>query len=168
MTDGQKKLPLLSEVQSGQTEQGSSACVAGRNVDRLEATGEGPLKKLVDRNFLQYASYVIRDRAIPDLDDGLKPVQRRILFSLLENDDGKFIKVANIVGFCMQFHPHGDASIEEARPDSIYAYKAKEMLAKIPERFYSQYHITPEELDTSMFLTSKAGTVPVRVKIEGR
>ena len=53
-------------------------------------------------------------------------------------------------------------------PDSIYAYKAKEMLAKIPERFYSQYHITPEELDTSMFLTSKAGTVPVKVKIEGR
>ncbi|MDM7995207.1 MAG: DNA gyrase subunit A, partial [Acidobacteriota bacterium] len=65
-------------------------------------------------NFLQYAAYVIRDRAIPDLDDGLKPVQRRILFSLQQNDDGKFIKVANIVGYCMQFHPHGDASIGEA------------------------------------------------------
>ena len=63
---------------------------------------------------MQYAAYVIRDRAIPDLDDGLKPVQRRILFSLHQNDDGKFIKVANIVGYCMQFHPHGDASIGEA------------------------------------------------------
>ena len=74
----------------------------------------GPLRDLVDRNFLQYASYVIRDRAIPDLDDGLKPVQRRILWSLHEKDDGRFIKVANIVGYCMQYHPHGDASIGEA------------------------------------------------------
>ena len=78
------------------------------------ATGDGPLKRLMDQNFLQYAQYVIRDRAIPDIDDGLKPVQRRILYSLHENDDGKFIKVANIVGYCMQFHPHGDASIGEA------------------------------------------------------
>jgi topoisomerase-4 subunit A len=75
---------------------------------------DGPLKRMVDRNFLEYASYVIRDRAIPDIDDGLKPVQRRILYSLHRNDDGKFIKVANIVGYCMQFHPHGDASIADA------------------------------------------------------
>ena len=75
---------------------------------------QGPLGQLFDRNFLQYASYVIRDRAIPNLDDGLKPVQRRILYSLHEKDDGRFIKVANIVGYCMQYHPHGDASIEEA------------------------------------------------------
>lgn len=74
----------------------------------------GPLKELIDDNFLAYASYVIRDRAIPDLDDGLKPVQRRILHSLKENDDGKFIKVANIVGHTMQYHPHGDASIADA------------------------------------------------------
>ncbi len=80
----------------------------------LKATGDGALKQMMDSNFLQYAAYVIRDRAIPDLDDGLKPVQRRILFSLHENDDGKFIKVANIVGYCMQFHPHGDASIGDA------------------------------------------------------
>ena len=79
-----------------------------------DAAGYGPLKRLMDENFLQYAAYVIRDRAIPDIDDGLKPVQRRILYSLHENDDGKFIKVANIVGYCMQFHPHGDASIGEA------------------------------------------------------
>ena len=78
------------------------------------AMTDGPLKRLIDGNFLQYASYVIRDRAIPELNDGLKPVQRRILFSLHKNDDGKFIKVANIVGYSMQFHPHGDASIGEA------------------------------------------------------
>lgn len=74
----------------------------------------GPLRDLIDGNFLDYASYVIRDRAIPDLDDGLKPVQRRILWSLHERDDGKFTKVANIVGYCMQYHPHGDASIGDA------------------------------------------------------
>jgi topoisomerase-4 subunit A len=74
----------------------------------------GPLKSLVDVNFLDYAAYVIRDRAIPDLDDGLKPVQRRILWSLHEKDDGKLIKVANIAGYCMQYHPHGDASINDA------------------------------------------------------
>ena len=72
------------------------------------------LHRRVDRSFLEYASYVIRDRAIPNLADGLKPVQRRILWSLHQNDDGKFIKVANIVGHCMQYHPHGDASIGDA------------------------------------------------------
>ncbi|MDR2078629.1 MAG: DNA topoisomerase IV subunit A [Treponema sp.] len=72
------------------------------------------IKNLFDRNFLEYASYVIKDRAIPDLEDGLKPVQRRILHSLFEKDDGKFHKVANIVGHCMQYHPHGDASIGSA------------------------------------------------------
>jgi topoisomerase-4 subunit A len=74
----------------------------------------GPLKSLVDFNFLQYASYVICDRAIPALEDGLKPVQRRILHALKEKDDGRFIKVANIVGHTMQYHPHGDASIADA------------------------------------------------------
>jgi topoisomerase-4 subunit A len=74
----------------------------------------GPLKQLVDFNFLQYASYVICDRAIPALEDGLKPVQRRILHALKEKDDGRFIKVANIVGHTMQYHPHGDASIADA------------------------------------------------------
>jgi topoisomerase-4 subunit A len=75
---------------------------------------EDPLKDLINDNFIQYASYVIRDRAIPQLEDGLKPVQRRILHSLYEKDDGRFNKVANIVGHAMQYHPHGDASIEEA------------------------------------------------------
>ena len=75
---------------------------------------EDPLKDLINENFIQYASYVIRDRAIPQLEDGLKPVQRRILHALFEKDDGRFNKVANIVGHCMQYHPHGDASIEDA------------------------------------------------------
>jgi topoisomerase IV subunit A len=68
----------------------------------------------VNRSFLDYASYVIRDRAIPHLVDGLKPVQRRILWALHEKDDGRFIKVANVVGHAMQYHPHGDASIGDA------------------------------------------------------
>ena len=112
MSDGQKELPLFG----GDDPAAPQTAVPPEASTRsgLQATGKGPLKQLMDYNFLQYASYVIRDRAIPDLDDGLKPVQRRILFSLHENDDGKFIKVANIVGYCMQFHPHGDASIEEA------------------------------------------------------
>ncbi len=73
-----------------------------------------PFRELMDRNFMLYASYVIRDRAIPALEDGLKPVQRRILHTLHEEDDGKLIKVANIVGSCMKYHPHGDASIGDA------------------------------------------------------
>lgn len=64
--------------------------------------------------FLQYASYVITERAIPDIEDGLKPVQRRILHSLWENEDGRYSKVANLVGHCMKYHPHGDASIYSA------------------------------------------------------
>jgi len=69
------------------------------------------LKPLMAQNFLEYASYVIKDRAIPDISDGLKPVQRRILHTMKEMDDGKFCKVANIVGDTMKLHPHGDASI---------------------------------------------------------
>jgi topoisomerase IV subunit A len=72
------------------------------------------IKPIFDRNFLEYASYVIKDRAIPDLEDGLKPVQRRIMHTLFEKDDGKFHKVANVVGECMKFHPHGEASIYPA------------------------------------------------------
>ena len=72
------------------------------------------LKPLMKQNFLEYASYVIRDRAIPDIEDGLKPVQRRILHTMKEIDDGKFCKVANIVGDTMKLHPHGDASIGSA------------------------------------------------------
>jgi topoisomerase-4 subunit A len=68
----------------------------------------------VDRGFLEYASYVIRDRAIPNLADGLKPVQRRILHVLHTLDDGRFIKVASVTGETMKYHPHGNASIDDA------------------------------------------------------
>ena len=71
----------------------------------------GKLHQLFDTNFLDYTSYVIRDRAIPDVDDGLKPVQRRILQTLANMDDGRFHKVANVVGETMKLHPHGDQSI---------------------------------------------------------
>ena len=64
--------------------------------------------------FIDYASYVILERAVPSLNDGLKPVQRRILHSLKEKDDGRYNKVANVVGHTMQYHPHGDASIADA------------------------------------------------------
>jgi len=71
----------------------------------------GQLRRFFDDNFLDYTSYVIRDRAIPDIDDGLKPVQRRILQTLHNMDDGRFHKVANVVGTTMKLHPHGDQSI---------------------------------------------------------
>jgi topoisomerase-4 subunit A len=64
--------------------------------------------------FLDYASYVILERAVPAIYDGLKPVQRRILHSMKDLDDGRYNKVANIVGHTMQYHPHGDASIADA------------------------------------------------------
>ncbi|MBW6521601.1 MAG: DNA topoisomerase IV subunit A [Desulfoarculaceae bacterium] len=74
----------------------------------------GRLQQLFDQNFLEYSSYVIRERAIPDIHDGLKPVQRRILQTLFNMEDGRFHKVANVVGETMKLHPHGDASIFSA------------------------------------------------------
>ena len=81
------------------------------------------IDSLYERNFLEYASYVIKDRAIPHIDDGLKPVQRRILHSLWEIDDGKFHKVANVVGNTMKYHPHGDQSI----PSSLVVLANKDL-----------------------------------------
>jgi topoisomerase-4 subunit A len=75
---------------------------------------QAPLAQHYRNWFLEYASYVILDRAVPHIDDGLKPVQRRILHTLWEMDDGRFHKVANVVGAAMRFHPHGDASIGDA------------------------------------------------------
>lgn len=71
----------------------------------------GKLHQLFDKNFLEYTSYVIRERAIPSVEDGLKPVQRRLLQTLYNMDDGRFHKVANVVGATMKLHPHGDQSI---------------------------------------------------------
>jgi topoisomerase IV subunit A len=74
----------------------------------------GKLHQMFDTNFLDYTAYVIRERAIPDVDDGLKPVQRRLLQTLYNMDDGRFHKVANVVGETMKLHPHGDQSIFDA------------------------------------------------------
>ncbi|WP_353134098.1 DNA gyrase/topoisomerase IV subunit A [Pseudopedobacter sp.] len=73
-----------------------------------------PISGLYENWFLDYASYVILDRAVPHINDGLKPVQRRILHSLKEMDDGRFNKAANVIGNTMKYHPHGDASIGDA------------------------------------------------------
>jgi len=82
-----------------------------KNVNLPDNTG---VKNLYENWFLDYASYVILERAVPYIDDGLKPVQRRILHALKEMDDGRFHKVANVIGQTMQYHPHGDASIGDA------------------------------------------------------
>jgi topoisomerase-4 subunit A len=70
--------------------------------------------------FLDYASYVILERAVPHINDGFKPVQRRILHSMKELEDGRYNKVANIVGNTMKYHPHGDMSISDALVQRIY------------------------------------------------
>lgn len=83
-------------------------------VNRFDASAVHHLSGMYQNWFLDYASYVILERAVPHIEDGLKPVQRRILHSMKRMDDGRFNKVANIVGHTMQFHPHGDASIGDA------------------------------------------------------
>ena len=109
MSEGQQTF-LFEQEQPARPEQDSPA-----PHDHLPVhERHGPLTDLIDFNFLQYASYVICERAIPNVADGLKPVQRRILHALKEKDDGRFIKVANVVGHTMQYHPHGDASIGDA------------------------------------------------------
>ncbi len=72
------------------------------------------LSDMYENWFLDYASYVILERAVPALSDGLKPVQRRIMHAMKEMDDGRFNKIANVIGQTMQYHPHGDASIGDA------------------------------------------------------
>jgi topoisomerase-4 subunit A len=81
----------------------------------LQADAEDDaIHRLLADNFIEYASYVVKERAIPDVDDGLKPVQRRILYCLHRVDDGRYHKVAGIIGDTMHFHPHGDQSIGDA------------------------------------------------------
>ena len=91
----------------------------GENVPDKENLGEAgngkaPLAQSYQNWFLEYASYVILDRAVPAIEDGLKPVQRRILHALKELDDGRYNKVANVIGHSMRYHPHGDSSIYSA------------------------------------------------------
>lgn len=113
-------LDLFADVASGgaQTEVKKSDVSAAPAAPAVKPaaglTGSGPMRELFDFNFRQYSAYVICSRAIPAVEDGLKPVQRRIMHSLWEKDDGRYTKVANIVGHAMQYHPHGDASIGDA------------------------------------------------------
>ena len=87
------------------------------NVEEGQENNEETITKVTGMYrewFLDYASYVILERAVPAIDDGFKPVQRRIMQSMRDLDDGRYNKVANVVGHCMQYHPHGDASIGDA------------------------------------------------------
>ncbi|MBR6591156.1 MAG: DNA gyrase/topoisomerase IV subunit A [Prevotella sp.] len=83
-------------------------------VNRFDASAVHHLSGMYQNWFLDYASYVILERAVPHIEDGFKPVQRRIMHSMKRMDDGRYNKVANVVGHTMQFHPHGDASIGDA------------------------------------------------------
>ncbi|MBO5217599.1 MAG: DNA gyrase/topoisomerase IV subunit A [Alistipes sp.] len=107
---------IIEEIGAEELPVEGSGEVAQSKYDRLFAD-EGNMRKLTGMYqnwFLDYASYVILERAVPHVEDGLKPVQRRILHAMKCCDDGRYNKVANIVGQAMQYHPHGDASIKDA------------------------------------------------------
>lgn len=107
--DSNEELPV-EETQGEETNKNDAKPTTGKENDVVKHQLRGMYRSW----FLDYASYVILERAVPHIDDGLKPVQRRILHSMKTLDDGRFIKVANIVGNTMQYHPHGDASINDA------------------------------------------------------
>jgi len=126
-TPEQPELPLLNQAAADSSVPATPALtpepappalppppVDGPPVVKPQNSPDAPLARSYRTWFLDYASYVILDRAVPHIDDGLKPVQRRILHTLWNMDDGRFNKVANVVGAAMQFHPHGDAAIGEA------------------------------------------------------
>src|SRR6187397_2776923 len=102
-----KVIPKTKEA-SGKSDGGNGKGSEGDVIHTVELDG------LYQNWFLDYASYVILERAVPRIEDGFKPVQRRIMHSLKEMDDGRFNKVANVIGNTMQYHPHGDAAIGEA------------------------------------------------------
>src|SRR5215204_7452902 len=106
--------PVPSEPLAAETSAGNLSPSAARSNGEKVQDEQAPLAVSYRNWFLDYASYVILDRAVPHIDDGLKPVQRRILHTLWDMDDGRFHKVANIVGRTMSLHPHGDASIGAA------------------------------------------------------
>lgn len=109
--DEEENLESLNDAQPDITQ------TNGQFYDTHEESGEDTIKKVTGMYkdwFLEYASYVILERAVPAIEDGFKPVQRRIMHSIKELDDGRYNKVANIVGHTMQYHPHGDQSIGDA------------------------------------------------------
>ena len=102
------------EYQSLESDGGVEGHSDYKPVNRFDAAAVHHLSGMYQNWFLDYASYVILERAVPNIEDGFKPVQRRIMHSMKRMDDGRYNKVANIVGHTMQFHPHGDASIGDA------------------------------------------------------
>ena len=104
--DGQRESQQIPDNELSQSPE--------RREDRISDGITHHLNQMYQNWFLDYASYVILERAVPHITDGFKPVQRRIMHSMKRMDDGKYNKVANIVGHTMQFHPHGDASIKDA------------------------------------------------------
>ena len=117
MSEDEKELNSEDDFQniSGSEEEGELESHSSYKVPGTSGTDiKYQLTGMYQNWFLDYASYVILERAVPHLNDGLKPVQRRILHSMKRLDDGRYNKVANIVGHTMQFHPHGDASIGDA------------------------------------------------------
>ncbi len=117
MTDPQEE-QILERAEEASEVEDTPDVASGKTArfDRLmrDESGVHHLTGMYKNWFLDYASYVILERAVPHLEDGLKPVQRRILHTMRQMEDGKYNKVANIVGQTMAFHPHGDASIETA------------------------------------------------------
>ena len=111
MDDETKDDEILEQQESESQQEGHSDY---KPVNRFDAAAVHHLSGMYQNWFLDYASYSILDRAVPHLEDGLKPVQRRILHSMSELEDGRYNKVANIVGNTMKYHPHGDASIADA------------------------------------------------------
>lgn len=93
---------------------GYKASVPSSNSAEFGGSGSGSVEDLYESWFLDYASYVILDRAVPNIYDGLKPVQRRLLHAMHELEDGRYNKAANIIGHTMRYHPHGDMAIEDA------------------------------------------------------
>lgn len=119
MAENEEENDQQFDENNEQNEQNESAStdfsgVHSRNTDEPEDSSIIPVSGLYENWFLDYASYVILERAVPSVHDGFKPVQRRILHSMKEMDDGRYNKVANIIGNTMKYHPHGDASIGDA------------------------------------------------------
>ena len=104
---------MSEEILNGETNEENETSVQAKEEDG-GVRSIRHLSGMFERWFLDYASYVILERAVPYVNDGLKPVQRRILHSMREMDDGRYNKVANIIGNTMKYHPHGDASIGDA------------------------------------------------------
>lgn len=116
--DKDKEYEDAERTQQAEVDADAAAFDAGQNHNMPFVDGGGVPRHLLQGMyqtwFLEYASYVILERAVPHMDDGLKPVQRRILHTMKTLDDGRFNKVANVVGATMQYHPHGDQSINDA------------------------------------------------------